>query len=261
MPESSLSPIVEEDGDEAGTDERSAGSAVAGPPPTVPGAVVLPSPARAVPVSSSSSGSSSPSSSSSSSGVAPVPGSARVAGRATRAPPSDPTGRAVRPRLDSGSSQTEPAVEPRSTPIPAESGPDDEQPLMSLVPEALQQRLRDMGARDRDRSPRGDSRGQTPSGTPRGTAVPQGGWLRAADRAGERPGHTPRGAGFAQVMYVGLKDVFGEDNHQPMSDNFWTSGSTKGKLDTTDVVEEKGVPAEACCIAWDVDEKAWWVML
>jgi len=195
VPESSLPPIVEENGDETGAEDHAEGDTLAVPLSTIPRAEVAPSAAVDVPVASSSSNSTSSSSSSSSSGTAPVPEPARAAGRATRGLPSGPTGRVVRPRLGSDSSQTEPAVEPRSTPIP-----DDDQPLMSLVPDALRQRLRDMSARDWDRSPRGSSRGQTPSGTPRGANVPQGGWLRAADRAGERPGHTPRGTGFAQVM-------------------------------------------------------------
>jgi len=62
-------------------------------------------------------------------------------------------------------------------------------------------------------------------------------------------------------MYVGLKDVFGEDDPKRISNNFWTSEPTAGTLDTTEVVEEIGVPAESCCIAWDTDEGAWWVML
>jgi len=62
-------------------------------------------------------------------------------------------------------------------------------------------------------------------------------------------------------MYVGLKDVLGEDDPKRISNNFWTSEPTTGTLDTTELVEEIGVPAENCCIAWDTDEGAWWVML
>ena len=62
-------------------------------------------------------------------------------------------------------------------------------------------------------------------------------------------------------MYVGLKDVLGEDDPKRTSTNFWTSGSTPNMLDDPALAEEVGVPAESCCVAWDADEKAWWVML